>query len=82
MLPVTSLDGWTDPDGIALRDVLVRMRDAVWRPATFAAPRVGRTDDASVDLMTVLEAGGLSSSYSVRSLMGQHFLQRLRAFPR
>ncbi len=82
VLPVTSLDGWSDAqvDVASLRDLLVRMRDAVWRPATFRAARVGRTDDASVDLATVLEGGGVSTSYQVRNTMGQHLLQHLRAF--
>ncbi len=81
VLPVTSLDRWTG-EGIddAFRELLVRLRDAVWRPASFAAPRVGRTNDASIDLASVLEASGLSSSYRVRNTMGQHFLQHLRAF--
>jgi hypothetical protein len=81
VLPVTSLDRWTGEgvDG-SFRDLLARLRDAVWRPATFRVPRVGRSDDASVDLASVLEAGGLSSSYRVRNTMGQHFLQHLRAF--
>ncbi len=81
VLPVTSLDRWVDEGAVdSFRDLLVRLRDAVWRPATFVAPRVGRTDDASVDLATVLEARGVSSSYRVRNTMGQHFLQHLRPF--
>ena len=81
VLPVTSLDRWTDEGADdSFRDLLVRLRDAVWRSATFSAPRVGRSDDASVDLATVLEARGLSSSYRVRNTMGQHFLQHLHPF--
>ncbi|HYO38076.1 MAG TPA: hypothetical protein VER39_00300 [Nocardioidaceae bacterium] len=81
VLPVTSLDSWVGA-GLdeSFRDLLVRLRGEVWRPASFAAPRVGRTDDASVDLATVLEAAGLSTSYRVRNTMGLHFLQHLRAF--
>ena len=82
VLPVTSLDGWTDPEGVSTRSVTCwcgcATRSGVRPPSR--RPRVGRTDDASVDLATVLEAGGLSSSYRVRNLMGQHFLQHLRAF--
>jgi hypothetical protein len=82
VLPVTSLDGWVDEgaDASPLRDLLVRLRDAVWRPASARAARVGRSDDPSADLVDVLEAGGLSSSYQVRNLMGEHFLRHLRAF--
>jgi hypothetical protein len=82
VLPVTSLDSWTTTEaaGTALRDVLLRLRDAVFRPASMGAPRVGRSDDPSADLVDVLQGGALSSSYRVRALMGQHFLQHLRAF--
>jgi hypothetical protein len=82
VLPVTSLDRWTgpEPEGTKLRDVLLRLRDIVFRPASMGVPRVGRTDDPSADLVDVLQVGALSSSYRVRALMGQHFLQHLRAF--
>jgi hypothetical protein len=82
VLPVTSLDAWREDevDAGPFRDVLVRLRDGVWRPAAFGAPRVGRTDDASLDLASVLEGGALSTSYRIRNTMGQHFLQHLRAF--
>jgi hypothetical protein len=82
VLPVTSLDSWTTAEaaGTRLRDVLRRLRDAVFRPASMGVPRVGRSDDPSADLVDVLQVGALSSSYRVRALMGQHFLQHLRAF--
>src|SRR5262249_19337157 len=84
VLPVTSLDAWTPPpaDGVAvrLRNLLVPLRDLVWRPAAAGVPRIGQTDDPSADLVDVLHVGPLSSSYLVRGLMGQHFLQHLRAF--
>jgi hypothetical protein len=84
VLPVTSLDEWTpqSADALAtrLRDLLVSLRDAVWRPTSAGVQRVGLTDDPSADLVDVLRVGALSSSYLVRGLMGQHFLQHLRAF--
>lgn len=84
VLPVTSLDLWTpgpaDQAATGLRDLLVMLRDRVWRPAAAGVPRVGLTDDPSSDLVDVLQTGPLSSSYLVRGLMGQHFLQHLRAF--
>ena len=82
VLPVTSLDNWTTAEttGAKLRDVLVRLRDIVFRPASSGVPRVGRTDDPSSDLVDVLQIGAVSSSFQVRGLMGQHFLQHLRAF--
>ncbi len=82
VLPVTSLDSWTTSEsaGTKLRDVLIRLRDVVFRPASAGVPRVGRTGDPSSDLVDVLQGGAMSSSYLVRALMGQHFLQHLRAF--
>jgi len=82
VLPVTSLDSWTTKEdaGTRLRDVLVRLRDVVFRPAATNVPRVGGTDSPSSDLVTVLQVGAISSSYQARRMMGQHFLQHLRAF--
>jgi hypothetical protein len=82
VLPVTSLDSWTNSESAAtkLRDMLVRLRDVVFRPASTGVPRMGGTDDPSSDLVDVLQGGAMSSSYVVRALMGQHFLQHLRAF--
>jgi len=80
VLPVTSLDTWSAEQGGPLRDLLVKLRDNVFRAAAFGVPRVGRSDDPSADLVEVLQTGALSSSYRVRALMGQHFLQHLRAF--
>jgi hypothetical protein len=84
VLPVTSLDAWTpqpaDAPASRVRDLLVSLRDSVWRPASASVPRVGLTDDPAADLVDVLRVGALSSSYLVRGLMGQHFLQHLRAF--
>jgi hypothetical protein len=82
VLPVTSLDTWatTDTAGARLRDVLLRLRDVVFRPAATNIARVGRTDNPSSDLVDVLQVGATSSSYQARRMMGQHVLQHLRAF--
>jgi hypothetical protein len=82
VLPVTSLDSWkaTDTAATRLRDVLRRLRDVVFRPAGKNVVRVGRTDSPGSDLVDVLQVGAVSSSYQARRMMGQHFLQHLRAF--
>jgi hypothetical protein len=79
VLPVTSLDDWTG-DVAPLRDVLARIRDGVFRPATSSVTRVGSSDDPGDDLNDVLALAPLSTAYLVRALMGQHLLQHLRAF--
>ncbi len=93
VLPVTSLDAWKPPtgeesqfqrDGV-LRDFLIRLRD-IWRRNYEDVPRLGRTDDSPTekgidkDLIEVLSMDGLSSSYSMRNLMGRHYLEHLLVF--
>ena len=84
VLPVTSVDSWTpgpnDPAVARLRGLLVALRDLIWRPASGFVPRVGRTDDPSADLADVLCTDAVSPSFAVRGLMGEHYLQHLRAF--
>lgn len=87
LLPVTSLDSWTpapnDPDAArasGLRDLLVKLREQLWRRGSAFVPWVGMTDRPGNDLVDVLLAAPLSSGFRVRKLMGQHFLQHLRAF--
>lgn len=93
ILPVTSLDAWKPPVGqqslyardLALRDFLSRLRD-VWRRNYPNIPRLGRTEDIDQekgidkDLAEVLSLDGLSSSYSMRNLMGRHYLEHLWVF--
>jgi hypothetical protein len=88
VLPVTSLNAWHPPAGqesqytrdVALRDFLIRLRD-MWRRNVPEAPRLGRSDnDVDKDLAEVLSMDGLSSSYSVRNLMGRHYLEHLSVF--
>ncbi|MCU0256165.1 MAG: hypothetical protein MUF56_05800, partial [Solirubrobacteraceae bacterium] len=80
VLPVTSLDGWTAPGGEGVAPVLANLRDRVWRASAARAPRIGRGDDLGADLADVLQTGPLSTAFRIRGLMGQHFLQHLRAF--
>lgn len=94
VLPVTSLDAWQPEPGqaseirraMALRDFLKLLRDQVWRRNIQAVPRLGRTEDINQDkgidqdLAEVLSMEGLSSSYSIRHLMGRHYLEHLWVF--
>src|SRR5262245_6226430 len=93
VLPVTSLSAWKPPIGkenelkrdTTLRDFLLRLRN-IWRRNFPDVPRLGRTDDTATekgidkDLIEVLSMDGLSSSYSVRNLMGRHYLEHLLVF--
>ncbi len=83
VLPVTSLDHWAPKAGeetqhardLLLKDVLIRLRDKVWRANLAGAGRVGRSGDPDADVADVMGSDALSSSYCVRSVMGRHYLQ-------
>ena len=85
ILPVTSLDNWSPKAGqeaqnardLFLKDLLVRLRDGVWRSNLTEASYVGRTGDPDADLAEVMGSDGLSSSYIMRSALGRHYLQHL-----
>ena len=68
-----------------MRDFLIRLRD-IWRRNFPEVPRLGRSDDIDQekgidkDLAEVLSMDGLSSSYSMRNLMGRHYLEHLWVF--
>jgi len=89
ILPVTSLTAWRPPAGqqsqfsrdVALRDFLIRLR-GIWQRNFPEVPRLGRSlnNDVDKDLAEVLSMDGLSSSYSMRHLMGRHYLQNLWSF--
>src|SRR5262249_61230163 len=66
--------------GWGLARVLARLRDSVWRAAVAQVARVGRNDNASIDLADVLRLEPMSSSYRARGAMGRHYLQHLRLF--
>jgi hypothetical protein len=87
ILPVTSLNAWKPPTGqesqfkhdALLRDFLIRLRD-LWRRNYPEIPRLGRSDDVGKDLSELLSMEGLSSSYSMRNLIGRHYLEHLWVF--
>ena len=93
ILPVTSLNAWKPPAGqqslftrdVVLRDLLIRLRD-IWRRNCKNVPRLGRSEDTAEqkgiekDLAELLSMDALSSSYSVRNLMGRHYLEHLWIF--
>jgi hypothetical protein len=87
VLPVTSLRelqplSTTDA---ALKNFLLKLRE-VWRRNLDNAPRLGRSfdDEGQVDVdkdfAEVLSMDGLSSSYSIRHLMGRQFTQNYWSF--
>ena len=93
ILPVTSLNAWqppADPQSqftrdVALRNFLIRLRD-LWRRNFPEVPRLGRSEDLDQakgidkDLAEVLSMDARSSSYSMRNLMGRHYLEHLWVF--
>jgi hypothetical protein len=85
VLPVTSLNAWkpqiaqeSQPDA-KLRDFLIKLRD-LWRRDYPEVPRLGRSDSIDKDMAEVLSMDGYSSSYSVRHLMGRHYVEHLWLF--
>jgi hypothetical protein len=88
VLPVTSLDLWQAPANDTLqqtrdawlRNMLISLRDNVWRGQLSTVPRVGRTDDAANDLAEVMRSDAQSTNYAARAMLGNHYLLHLRAF--
>ncbi len=93
VLPVTSLDLWKPPAGQdvqfsrekALRNFLIDLRK-IWRRNVAQTPRLGRTNDVDqtrgidTDLAEVLSMEGISPGYSIRNVMGRHYLEHLWIF--
>lgn len=93
VLPVTSLNAWRAPAGretefsrdTALRQLLFDLRE-IWRRNLPEVPRLGRSDDTpqqsgvAKDLTEVLKMDGLSANYSIRNLLGRHYLEHLWIF--
>jgi len=85
ILPVTSLDNWLPKAGqeaqhgrdLFLKDLLVKLRDKVWRPNVQETPRLGRQADPDSDMAEIMGSDGLSSSYNMRNVMGRQYLQHL-----
>lgn len=90
VLPVTSLDHWKPRAGeepaaardLWLRDLLVKLRDVVWRPHLKDAARVGQRTppDPDADLADVMRRDALATGYRARTLFGRQYVQHLRAF--
>ena len=88
LLPTTSLELWQPPPGeeVAhapltwLRTPLLRLRDNIWRGALREVPRLGSPADPHEALSQVMRTEALSSRYEMRSMMGRHYVQHLRAF--
>lgn len=92
VLPVTSLTNWkarVDQEDEFNRDkvlhgLLIKLRE-IWRRNIQNVPRLGRTDEVDghgldKDLPEVLSMDALSSSYSMRQLLGRHYLDNLLVF--
>ena len=89
-LPATSLDALQLTAGDAassardlwLRDLLVRLRDHVWRPQLGQVARLGQRSppDPDADLAAVMQVDGVSNGYNLRSVFGRHYLEHLRIF--
>src|SRR5262249_4589596 len=90
VLPVTSLDLWKPPAGQEqamasdswLRDLLLKLRNNIWRPRVGEVFRMGRRSPSApdADLADIMRMDGLSSGYNARAMLGRHYLQHLRAF--
>ena len=88
LLPTTSLELWQPPPGeeVAhapltwLRTPLLRLRDNIWRGALREVPRLGSPADPHEALSQVMRTEALSSRYEMRSMLGRHYVQHLRAF--
>jgi len=90
VLPVTSLDQWQPPAGQEqamapdawLRDLLIKLRNNIWRPRLGEAFRMGRRSPSApdADLADIMRMDAISSGYSARTMLGRHYLQHLRAF--
>jgi hypothetical protein len=90
VLPVTSLKAWKPSTNqqsqfngeLVFLNFLDRLRDQ-WRRNYPQIPRLGRGPDGtgvSKDLAEVMSMEALSSSYSIRNLMGPHYLEHLWVF--
>lgn len=90
ILPVTSLDLWEPPEGqedsqareIWLKGFLLKLRESVWRPRLADMPRIGRQDppNPDADLNEVMSYDAVAAGYAIRSAIGRHYFEHLRAF--
>lgn len=83
VLPVTALKSLKRAEGEftdgKLWEYLRRLRE-IWRRNLKNAPRLGASDDVDKDMAEVLSMDGVSSSYSIRHLMGRHYAQHFWSF--
>lgn len=89
VLPVSSLNLWTPgAQGAAaglhtqLRDLLLALREQVWRPAVSQVPRIGLRQsppDPDADLADLMRIDGVSQRARLRGVMGRHTLEHLYA---
>lgn len=86
VLPVTALKSFKQKDEWEFNDeklweYLRRLRE-VWRRNLNNVPRLGGSPDNDVDkdMAEVLSMDGISSSYSIRHLMGRHYVQHYWSF--
>jgi hypothetical protein len=85
ILPVTSVGDWVSEasaDDAAmeskLRDLVVALRDQVWRPAAGKAARIGlRPADPDSDLVDVMRMDAVSHRLHTRAAFGRHFIEHL-----
>jgi hypothetical protein len=88
ILPVTSIDAWAPDAGASdqapeskLRDLLVALRDEIWRPAVGLAPRIGLRQpplaDPDADLVDVMGMDAVSHRFRLRAALGRHFAEHL-----
>ena len=85
ILPVTSFENWkpknaNEPDtarDLALQKFLLRLR-SIWRSQLVQTPRLGRTpNNPERDFAEILGMDGLSTSYTIRHLIGREYLDKL-----
>lgn len=87
ILPATSLNFWKPKTGqeqqferdIALKGFLMKLRD-IWRGNLSQVPRVGRSQNPDQDFADIFSMDGISSSYEIRHLIGEAYLQNLWSF--
>ncbi len=88
ILPATSLNYWKPKTGqepqytrdVALKDLLIKMRE-LWRNNLDEVPRVGRGASPDQDVADIFSMDGVSSSYVLRHLIGEGYLNQLWSFP-